>query len=54
MKAFTYILTLIILGSAFGSCATIGRVIEPNAWVGALDLAAALGIGIFIFRGSKK
>jgi hypothetical protein len=54
MKAFTYILILIIIGSASGSCATIGRVIEPNAWVGMLDLAAAIGIAIYIFRGSKK
>ncbi len=37
-----------------GSCAAAGNIIQPNIWLGALDIATAVAIAVFIFRGSGK
>jgi len=44
----------VILVSLLSSCAAAGNIIEPSAWIGALDVITAVGIAVFIFKGSSK
>ncbi len=52
-KSYTSLLAIILV-SLLSSCAAVGNIIEPSAWIGALDLVTAVGIAIFIFKGSSK
>ena len=52
-KSYTSLLAVTMV-SLLSSCAAAGNIIEPNAWLGALDVATAVAIAVFIFKGSSK
>lgn len=47
-------LVAVTMVSLLSSCAAAGNIIEPNIWLGVLDVATAVAISVFIFKGSSK
>jgi hypothetical protein len=45
---------VVLLVSIFTSCAAAANMIDDKTWVGVLDLVAAGGIVLYIFRESNK
>jgi hypothetical protein len=45
---------VVLLVSIFTSCAAAANLIADKTWVGVLDLVAAAGIVLYIFRESNK
>jgi len=54
LKKLKPLLFVALLISLFTSCAAAGNMIGHGTWMGMLDLFAAGGIALYIFRGTNK
>lgn len=45
---------ILVVCFVFSGCAAVGKMVQPNVWLGLFDLAVAGGIALFILKGKNE